>query len=137
GLRTGSSIEYRLVDADEERTIGTVDDARVFAVAHPGAVYLHQGQQYRVERLDIKEHVAVVEPYDDHDEYTMPRTETDIAIVDEERSEDVGAASARLGSVQVSHQVIAYQRTQSYNKRVSEGSHLEVRGRRLRAGACW
>ena len=50
GLRTGSSIEYRLIDRDEDRVIGTVDDARVFAVAHPGAVYLHQGRQYRVER---------------------------------------------------------------------------------------
>src|SRR5205814_10516213 len=87
GLRTGSSIEYRLVDADEERTIGTVDDARVFAVAHPGAVYLHQGQQYRAERLDIKDHVAVVEPYDDHDEYTMPRAGTDNPTVARERVE--------------------------------------------------
>ena len=40
------------IDRDEERTIGTVDDARVFAVAHPGAVYLHQGRQYRVDELD-------------------------------------------------------------------------------------
>ena len=30
--------------------VGTVDDARVFHVAHPGALYLHQGRQYRVER---------------------------------------------------------------------------------------
>ena len=52
GLRSGSSVEYRLIDVDEERTVGTVDDARIFAVAHPGAVYLHQGRQYRVDRLD-------------------------------------------------------------------------------------
>jgi len=43
GLRSGSSLEYRLVDMESERTIGTVDDARVFSIAHPGAVYLHQG----------------------------------------------------------------------------------------------
>ena len=29
---------------------GTVDAARVFQVAHPGAIYLHQGRQYRVTR---------------------------------------------------------------------------------------
>ena len=82
GLRTGSSIEYRLVDRDDDRTIGTVDDARVFSVAHPGAVYLHQGRQYRVDELDIRDHVAFLSEYDDADEYTQPRTETDIAIVD-------------------------------------------------------
>jgi DEAD/DEAH box helicase domain-containing protein len=137
GLRTGSSIEYRLVDADEERTIGTVDDARVFAVAHPGAVYLHQGQQYRVERLDTKEHVAVVEPYDDHDEYTMPRTETDIAIVDEERAEDLGAAIVHLGAVEVSNHVVAYQRKQISNNRVIEVCDLELPERSLLTRACW
>ena len=31
GLRSGSSVEYRLVDVEDERTIGTVDEARVFA----------------------------------------------------------------------------------------------------------
>ena len=75
GLRSGSSIEYRLVDVESERTIGTVDDARVFSVAHPGAVYLHQGRQYRVDRLDRDEHVAMLEPYDDADEYTQARTD--------------------------------------------------------------
>ena len=62
---TGSST------STSERTIGTVDDARVFSVAHPGAVYLHQGRQYRVERLDRDEHLALLEPYDDADEYTQ------------------------------------------------------------------
>ena len=81
---------------EDERTIGTVDDARVFAVAHPGAVYLHQGQQYRVERLDLREHVAVLEPYDD-DEYTQPRTETDIAIVADEQRAPVGGSIVHLG----------------------------------------
>jgi DEAD/DEAH box helicase domain-containing protein len=97
GLRTGSSVEYRLVDAEEERTIGTVDDARVFSVAHPGALYLHQGQQYRVERLDLHQHVGYLEPCDD-DEYTMPRTETDIAIVTDEQQAHVGEAIVHLGA---------------------------------------
>ena len=36
GLRSGSSIEYRLLDLESERTIGTVDDAlAVLPVQHP------------------------------------------------------------------------------------------------------
>ncbi|HYL51960.1 MAG TPA: DEAD/DEAH box helicase, partial [Acidimicrobiia bacterium] len=105
GLRTGSSIEYRLIDADEQRLIGTVDDARVFSVVHPGAVYLHQGRQYRVERLDTVEHVALLEPYDT-DEYTQARTETDIAIVEEERFAALGEAIVHLGAVEVRNKVV-------------------------------
>jgi DEAD/DEAH box helicase domain-containing protein len=136
GLRTGSSVEYQLVDIEAERTIGTVDDSRVFAVAHPGAIYLHQGQQYRVERLDVREHVAVLEPYDD-DEYTMPRTQTDIAIVADEQCEVVGGSVVHLGAVEVRSNVIAYQRKQLSTNRVIEVCDLELPERALVTRACW
>ena len=127
---TGSSTH------EEERTIGTVDDARVFAVAHPGAIYLHQGQQYRVDRLDVHDHIAVLEPYDD-DEYTMPRTETDIAIVADEQCAAVGDATVHLGAVEVSNHVIAYQRKQLSTNRVLEVCDLELPERSLVTRACW
>jgi DEAD/DEAH box helicase domain-containing protein len=137
GLRSGSSVEYRLLDIDEERTIGTVDDARVFTVAHPGAVYLHQGQQYRVDRLDTNQHYALVEPYDEHDEYTMPRTETEIAIVDEDESAPLGCATVHLGAVEVRSHVIAYQRKQISTNRVIEVCDLDLPERKLVTRACW
>ena len=121
GLRTGSSIEYRLIDVDEERTVGTVDDARVFAVAHPGAVYLHQGRQYRVDRLDTREHVAVLYEYDEADEYTQPRTEIDI----------------HLGGVEVRNQVVAYQRKRVSTNEIVEVCDLELPERSLVTRACW
>ena len=137
GLRTGSSIEYRLIDGDEERMIGTVDDARVFTVAHPGAVYLHQGRQYRVDRLDTVEHIAVCEPYDDADEYTQARTETDIAIVDEERFAALGEAIVHLGAVEVRNKVVAYQRKQISTHDVIEVRELDLPERSLVTRACW
>ena len=136
GLRTGSSIEYRLIDGEEQRTIGTVDDARVFSVAHPGAVYLHQGRQYRVERLDTVEHVALLEPYDT-DEYTQARTETDIAIVDEERFAALGEAIVHLGAVEVRNKVVAYQRKQISTNDVIEVRELDLPERSLVTRACW
>jgi DEAD/DEAH box helicase domain-containing protein len=137
GLRTGSSIEYRLIDRDEERVIGTVDDARVFTVAHPGAVYLHQGRQYRVDELDLRDHVAVLHEYDDADEYTQPRTETDIAIVAEDHCAVLGAASVHLGAVEVRNQVVAYQRKQISTNGVIEVRELDLPERALVTRACW
>jgi DEAD/DEAH box helicase domain-containing protein len=137
GLRTGSSIEYRLIDEDEHHTIGTVDDARVFAVAHPGAVYLHQGRQYRVTALDTREHLAFLEEYDDADEYTQPRTEIDIAIVSEDAFAPLGSVMAHLGTVEVSNQVVAYQRKQISSNAVIEVCDLELPERTLVTRACW
>ncbi len=137
GLRSGSSVEYRFLDVDEERTVGTVDDARVFAVAHPGAVYLHQGRQFRVERLDTVDHVAYVEPYDDADEYTQARTETDIAIVTEGAFAPLGDAIVHLGEVSVRNQVVAYQRKQISSNEVIEVCDLDLPDRTLVTRACW
>ncbi|HWS47345.1 MAG TPA: DEAD/DEAH box helicase [Acidimicrobiia bacterium] len=137
GLRSGSSIEYQLIDVDEERTIGTVDDARVFTVAHPGAVYLHQGRQYRVDRLDTMQHIAVLEPYDDADEYTQARTETDISIVGEDAFQPLGDATVHVGTVEVCNQVVAYQRKQISTNGVIEVCALDLPQRALETRACW
>ena len=60
GLRTGSNEEVSLLTTEGGRTrvIGTVDGSRVYNVAHEGAVYLHQGRQWQVERLDVADHAA-------------------------------------------------------------------------------
>jgi DEAD/DEAH box helicase domain-containing protein len=137
GLRSGSSIEYRLLDLESERTIGTVDDARVFSVAHPGAVYLHQGRQFRVDRLDRDEHLAILEPCDDADEYTQARTTTDITIVSEDTFAALGAAIVHLGSVEVRSQVVAFQRKQISTNSVIEVRELDLPERALVTRACW
>jgi DEAD/DEAH box helicase domain-containing protein len=137
GLRSGSSIEYRLLDRDVGNTIGTVDDARVFAVAHPGAVYLHKGRQYRVESLDTLEHHAILREYDDADEYTQARTQTDISILSEDAFAPLGEAIVHLGTVGVTNQVVAYQRKQISTNDVIEVCDLALPERALETRACW
>ena len=117
--------------------IGTVDDARVFSAAHPGAVYLHQGRQYRVAKLDMEEHVAWMEPYDDTDEYTQARTETDITIVKEDAFAPLGEAIVHLGDVEVHTQVVGYQRKQVSTNDVIETVPLDLPARTLVTRACW
>jgi DEAD/DEAH box helicase domain-containing protein len=136
GLRTGSSLEFQLV-ATDGRLVGTVDAARVFHVAHPGAVYLHQGRQYRVVTLDLDGHVAVLEAADDVDEYTQPREETDISVLSDERGDSVGLGAAHLGSVAVTHQLVAYQRRRTSTNEVLEVVPLDFPPRELTTRACW
>ena len=138
GLRSGSSIEYRLLDLESERTIGTVDDARVFSVAHPGAVYLHQGRQYRVERLDRDEHIAMLEPYDDADEYTQARTTTDITIVSEDAFAPLGDAIVHLGQrSRCAARSSRSNASRSRRTRVIEVRELDLPERALVTRACW
>ncbi|HEX4979771.1 MAG TPA: DEAD/DEAH box helicase [Acidimicrobiales bacterium] len=108
GLRSGSSGEYSIVD-DEGLLIGTVDEQRAYAAIHPGAVYLHQGQHYRVGDLDIDDKVAWVDAVDP-DETTQARSDTSVTILEEERTVDVGRARLSLGSVEITEHVVGYRR---------------------------
>ena len=47
--------EYRIVLGDDATLLGVVDESRAFEQVHPGAIYLHQGQEYRVSRLDHRQ----------------------------------------------------------------------------------
>ena len=140
GLRTGSSVEFRLVGLDDdgdERLIGTVDSSRVFHVAHPGALYLHQGRQWRVDRLDLDDHVAWLEPADDADEYTQTREDTDISITGEDERVPCGAGWAHLGSVDVTNTILAYQRKRASTNATIEVVPLDLPPRTLPTRACW
>lgn len=140
GLRTGSSVEFRLVGRDddgEERLIGTVDSSRAFHVAHPGALYLHQGRQWRVQRLDLDDHLAWLEPADDADEYTQTREDTDIAITREDERVACGAGWAHLGSVDVTNTILAFQRKRASTNATIEVVPLDLPPRTLPTRACW
>ena len=136
GLRTGSSVECQLVDPDG-RLVGTVDSSRAFHVAHPGAMYLHQGRQYRVRELDVEHHVAVLDPADDADEHTQTREQTDISIVDTEHSVPAGDGTAHLGAVTVLHDLVAYQRKRTSTNEVFDVVPLDFPPASCVTRACW
>ncbi len=108
GLRSGAAEEYRIADADG-RLVGTVDGSRAFEAVHPGAIYLHQGQTYRVESLDLDDRAAIVEPADG-DEYTQVRSETSVHVLSTEATRAIGKMQLHLGAVEVTSHVTGYDR---------------------------
>jgi len=135
GLRSGTSGEYRIVDPDG-RMIGTVDEGRAFDSVHPGAIYLHQGQHYRVERLDLDDRAAWVAPADGA-EWTEARTLTDLSIVREDDCVRLGRAQVSIGRVEVTQQVVAYQRRAAGSGEVLGRDELDLPATRLATRAFW
>ena len=138
GLRSGTNSEFTLVSSEGDRpVIGTVDGARIYSVAHPGAMYLHQGRQWRVEHLDVDGREALLSPADDADEYTQAREETEIAIVRSDESVVCGGGRAHVGVVEVTNQVVAYQRKRTSTNESIEIVPLDVPPRTLTTDAVW
>src|SRR5437763_3198926 len=71
-LRSASLDSYAVVEERAGEIIGTVEAGRAFATVHPGAVYMHLGQSYEVDELDIRSRRALVHPFDG-DWYSQPK----------------------------------------------------------------
>ncbi len=135
-LRSGSGTsEYRIVDA-KHRLIGTVDGGRAFSVLHPGALYLHQGQQYRVSALDQADHVAYVDATN-VDEYTQARSDTQQRFLKIERVQTIGRVRLCLGKVEVEEQVVGYQRKKISTNEVMGEEPLDLPPSSLLTRAFW
>ena len=80
-IRAGAGHIYSIVIGETGELLGTADERRAYSTLHPGAVYLHQGEQYLVDELDLVSRVAVVHDADP-DYYTQSRDITDIEVVD-------------------------------------------------------
>jgi DEAD/DEAH box helicase domain-containing protein len=135
-IRSTGGSPVRLVEADTGRMLGTVDAASAHGTAHPGAVYLHQGDSYLVQQLDLDEAVAIVvraEP----DYSTSAREVTDIRITRERRGRSWPAGRLSFGEVQVSHQVVSYLKRRLPGGEVIGEEPLDLPERTLATTAVW
>jgi DEAD/DEAH box helicase domain-containing protein len=113
-----------------------VDHHAAHGTAHPGAVYLHQGETWLVTELDLEESVAVVVPADP-DYSTSAREITDIEILAERESVSWGEARLSLGDVRVSHQVVSYLKRKVPSGEVIGEEPLDLPERVLQTTAVW
>jgi DEAD/DEAH box helicase domain-containing protein len=138
GLRSGSQRDVRIVDVSEcePRTVGTVDAGRAWETVHPGALYLHLGQQFSVRSLDMTRLVAEVEPTN-VDEVTDARTTLTVRIESDEASTAVGGAGLWLGDVEVTSEVVGYERRVPRSGEVIERVALQTEPTTLATRAFW
>jgi DEAD/DEAH box helicase domain-containing protein len=135
-LRGAGGEPVRLVEVATGRLLGTVDESRAHVTVHTGAVYVHQGETYVVEKLDLDEGVAVVR-LDTPDYTTTARDVTDLRVLAEERTARWGAARLVLGSVEVSSQVVAFLKRRFGSGEVLGEEPLDLPARQLRTRAVW
>ena len=74
--------------------IGEVDFSSALTTVHPKAIYLHQGQQYHVERLNFEERKAYVKRVD-VDYYTDAIRYTQVRVLEVAEEERIDRAPRR------------------------------------------
>ncbi len=108
-IRGSTGGQVVIVEADTGRLLGSVDAGRAPATVHTGAVYLHQGESYLVDSLDLEGQIAFVHA-EDPGYGTFAREITDIDVTGEGKRASFGPVSLGLVPVTVTRQIVGYLR---------------------------
>ena len=133
-IRSSGGATYMIID--NSTLIGTLDEARVYRDAHVGAIYLHQGDSYLVRSLDVGLKQVSVSPAR-VDYYTQTRQETDLQIVDDLATVQLGEARLHLGMVEVANQVVGYQRRKLGSRDLIDTIDLDLPASIMTTAAVW
>jgi DEAD/DEAH box helicase domain-containing protein len=135
-LRSTGPESFTIVDGSSGTVLGIAERERAFTTVHEGAIYLHLGESYRVQALDLENRTAVVEPFSG-DYYTQAKTETTTAIVEPRRSDRRLGVELTFGSVVVTDQVVGYQKKSIQTQESLELVPLELPQTEFETEAVW
>jgi DEAD/DEAH box helicase domain-containing protein len=135
-IRSAGGSPVQLIESSTGRVIGTVDARGAHATAHAGAVYVHRGETWLVESLDLEQRVATM-TQTILDYSTTAREITDITVVAEQETHDWAGATLSLGEVEVTHQVVSFLKRRSPSGEVVAEEPLDLPPRTLRTTAVW
>jgi DEAD/DEAH box helicase domain-containing protein len=133
-IRSSGGPTYHIINDGE--LLGTLDEARAFRDAHQGAIYLHQGDTYRVERLDYPTRQVWVTRAD-VDYYTQTRQEKLLEVLELEAAGHMGQAGHHLGWVRVESQVVAYQKRRLGTRELLDTIYLDLPSTVFETQAVW
>jgi len=106
---SGNSISLRLRNGMESTLIGDVDFQSALRMAHPGAVYIHDGNQYLVDELNLEDHVAWLSPHTEP-YFTDHRSETKISVEQTIYEENKTNFSKSFGDISVNERIKGFKR---------------------------
>ena len=141
-LRSVTSDNFVIIDITGEENgkpevIGEVDFSSALTTVHPKAIYIHQGQQYHVERLDFDQRKAYVKRVN-VDYFTDAIRYTQVRVLEIAEEQSIAGPAARAhGDVLVRSQVVGFKKIKFFtNENVGSGK-LELPENEMHTTAFW
>ncbi|RIK32336.1 MAG: ATP-dependent helicase [Anaerolineae bacterium] len=137
-LRSASpqSVVLQIMLDDRPQTIGIVDGESAAWMAHPGAIYLHEAQQYFVEKLDLEERVARLRPVAS-DYYTEPLQQTEVELLSESAHDVVCGGDKRWGELQITNYTKGFRKRRWYTHETLGEEPLDLPPSELQTTGYW
>ncbi len=111
-LRSASAQSIVLQSLTEDGrplTIGTVDGESAAWMVHPGAIYMHEGQQYFVQDFNLEHQLAQLIPVG-LDYYTEAQRSSEIEVLSTSAQSAVPGGLKAYSEIQVTTQVVGFKK---------------------------
>jgi DEAD/DEAH box helicase domain-containing protein len=136
-LRSISSDNFVIVDNTREpRVIGETDFTSALTTLHEKAIYIQDGVQYHVERLDYDDRKAYVHQVES-EYFTDAIYYTKIKILETFDSAPAGAARKNHGEVQVNTQVVGFKKIKFHTMENIGSGELTLPEQEMHTTAYW
>ena len=104
----GAGSSNLIVDP-QGNVIGTIDGMRAWHETHPGAIYIHSGKTYQIDRIDEPTHTIYAVPAKTS-YYTRVRSEKETLILEVKDQKRLSGCPIYFGRLRVSEQITGYER---------------------------
>jgi DEAD/DEAH box helicase domain-containing protein len=136
-IRSASDVTYRIVDAEgSDRLIGTVEGGIAFSTVHAGAIYMHLGETYLIDRLDLDTQTAYARAVEAN-YYTEARESSHIIVLSTRLQRSLGSAAAYFGEVVVTNRVVGFRRKRLFSDQVLDVIDLDLPEQTFETEAFW
>ena len=138
-LRSVTSENFVIIDIthpEHRVVIGEMDRYTVPMLLHEHAIYMHEGQQYQVEKLDFTEKKAYVRSVD-VDYYTDADLNTSVKVLDILKEQQVGSCSMAFGEVLVTWLVTMFKKFKLDTQETLGFGPVDLPELEMPTTACW
>jgi DEAD/DEAH box helicase domain-containing protein len=137
-LRSSSPDSVKLQAEIDGRVqiIGIVDRPSALWMVHPQAVYLHSGQSYLVEDLNLENHIAQLQRKE-LDHYTEPQRNTIIEKITDIQNDDIPGGRKNFGEIKVTTQVTGFRKVRWYTRENLGAGQLDLPPSELITNGYW
>jgi DEAD/DEAH box helicase domain-containing protein len=116
---------YTIFEEGTKRLIGQIGSPRVYGECHPGAIYLHRAESYRVKQLDQGKREVWAEVAE-VDYYTKALSEKETEILTVERTQDMDHFTACYGKLKVTERVRGFEKRRIFGQDLLSIHELEM-----------
>ena len=121
----GSGNPFQIISRASGENRGEIDEFRAFRETHPGAIYLHRGETFIVDSLDLNSRAIKVSRAN-VDYYTQVRGYKEIKILETFAQKPAWGTMAHVGRLKVTDQVTEYEIRRIHGKNIIKKITLDL-----------